>query len=94
MKLFSVYDLKAQVYAPPFVARNEQVAARMILEACEDRRIQLAKFPADYQLRVVADWDEDKGVTSDNTAFPLVVASVEEILRVAASSDVEEKVNE
>ncbi len=94
MKLFSVYDLKAEVYAPPFLAHNEEVARRMIAEACEDTRISLAKYPADYQLRMVGEWSEDDGLLgSHERCYPRVIASVEEILKVVRSVPSEEPDN-
>lgn len=93
MKLYSIYDLKAQTYAPPFVARNDEVAVRMILEACRDARIPLAQYPADFQLRVVASWDDEKAVVADELAYPLVLSSVEELIQAITPAPVEAKEN-
>lgn len=79
MKLYSIYDVKAETYAPPFVAHNDAVATRMVLEACRNTRMSLSEYPADYQLRIVADWSDDTGVIA-NDNYPYVLSTVEAIL--------------
>lgn len=57
-KMFSVLDVKAEFFAPPFVARTLGEAVRSFSMAAEDPQSPLAKNPDDYVLYYVADFDE------------------------------------
>lgn len=83
MFLYSVYDIKAETYAPPFIARNDKVAFRMILDVCRDPQISLVQYPADYQVRVLGEWFEDTGINYKvGVNFtPVCIATVEELLK-------------
>lgn len=58
MKVYTVFDSKAEAYLPPFMATNDGVAGRMFSEACNDRKSMLGKHPADYTIFEIGSWDE------------------------------------
>lgn len=62
--LYSLYDSKAAVYLPPFVARNDELARRMIAASLMNAKdIPPAEYPADYTLFKVAEWNDDIALT-------------------------------
>lgn len=58
--LYSLFDSKAGVYLPPFVARNDELARRMIAASLLNAKdIPPAEYPADYTLFKIAEWNDD-----------------------------------
>ena len=63
MKLFvySVYDRKAALHAQPFFTKSEADAIRSFEEAVADPSTPLHKWPEDFSLRRLGDFDEASG---------------------------------
>lgn len=59
--LCTVYDLKAQTYSNPFVSTNTATAIRDFTQAVNDPTTQLNKFPADFTLFEIAEFDDVTG---------------------------------
>jgi hypothetical protein len=61
--LYCVRDNKANVSAPPFVARNDAEAARMFRQAVNDKSPEnlLNRFAEDYELEMIGQFDEESG---------------------------------
>lgn len=57
MKLFSVYDAKAEGHKPPFAVETIGQAERAFLDACKEPGTDLQKHPEDYQLWLVGEFD-------------------------------------
>lgn len=64
MKLYSIRDLKADAFAAPWVAANDYVAVRMVMDSMDDGKSMLSRHPEDYELWQVGDWNERTGVIS------------------------------
>lgn len=62
LKMFSVFDVKAGAYLPPFSLGNEQLAKRAFIGACGDANHQFARNPEDYTLFGVGEFDDASGV--------------------------------
>ncbi len=62
MKFYSIFDTKALAFANPFLARNDATAARMCLGAARDPNTDLHRFPGDYVLIGLADWNDESGI--------------------------------
>lgn len=78
-KLYSIYDVKAGYYAPPFVANNADDAERQIAMALmASPTIPPAMYPEDFYLEHLGDWDDVSGVIASNL---LRISSCELILR-------------
>lgn len=73
MQVYSVYDMKAGSYTPPFLARTPGEAVRIIANTVRSVESILAQYPADFQLVLVGEWDEMTGVLSP---CPLEVVGV------------------
>lgn len=61
MKVFSIHDTKAEAFMQPFYAQNVAMAGRMIDQASSDPNSALGKYPTEFQLYIVAEWDEKRG---------------------------------
>lgn len=61
MKIFSVYDSKAQAWHQPIFCPNNAVAMRAFQDAAQQQGGQIAAHAADYTLFQIGDWDEATG---------------------------------
>ncbi|AXH77822.1 MAG: nonstructural protein [Microviridae sp.] len=60
--LYSVYDSKAKAYSNPFTSVNQQIAIRDFTQAVRDENSQLNKFPEDFTLVELAEFDDETAV--------------------------------
>jgi len=58
----AVRDLRADVYANPFVSQNVGTAMRDFSHACIDPQSQLSKSPEDYMLFKIGEYDDELGI--------------------------------
>jgi hypothetical protein len=61
MKVFSVIDLKAQTYMPPFFMHNEKLAERAFGDAANNGEHMFCAHPEDYALYCLGEWDDETG---------------------------------
>ena len=61
MKVFSVYDAKAEAYLPPMFFQSRGVAIRSFGAAAADEKHDFHRFAADYTLFELGDFDENSG---------------------------------
>jgi len=59
--IFSVYDLKAKAYLPPFFLPKEEMAVRVFTDCVNDPTHQFSKHPNDYTLFKLGDFNDDTG---------------------------------
>lgn len=90
--LFSVYDRVAQSYGPIVQQRNEAVAARAFQAAVcgpgDGERNLLSDHPDDFELRVLASFDETTGEVV--AIGPNLVLSARVALRLSETVDPEQ----
>lgn len=60
--LYSIYDLKTLAYSPPFMSHANGDAIRSFQELINDGQSMPSKYPADFYLVKLADFDERTGV--------------------------------
>lgn len=60
--LYSVRDLRLDVYQSPFAARSDVDAVRMLMQISERSDSVVFEFPRDYVLYCVGEFDYDKAV--------------------------------
>lgn len=63
-KIYSILDTKAGAFAPPFFVANDQVAIRSVLAARNDPNGLMGRFPDDFKLFCLGDFDDEVGVLS------------------------------
>lgn len=75
MKIFSIYDSKAEAYIQPFYSLTPAAAIRIFSEAAQDEGDSngrpahaFNKHGADYTLFMVGEWDERTGIIKPTDA--------------------------
>ena len=61
MKMFIVYDSKAEAYLQPFYAQATGAGVRIFSQASSDQSHQFFKHGADYTLFEIGSFDESTG---------------------------------
>lgn len=61
-KLYAIYDKKALFFSPPHCLHNKADALRFFDELLHDSQTRLCKYPADYQIYELGEWDERTGI--------------------------------
>lgn len=61
MKLYAVYDKKAMFFDSPFCVENDVQAARAFDQAVNDPRSTFSKYPADFALYYLGEYDSGTG---------------------------------
>lgn len=61
LQVFSVYDRAAMQYGHPFYMVNVPAATRAFIDAFDNERSMLAKHPDDFDLRLIAKFDDETG---------------------------------
>lgn len=60
-KMYSVYDSKVQSYERPWIAPNKGSALRAVLDVFKDPNHPFTKWPADFTIFEIGEWDETTG---------------------------------
>jgi len=76
--LYSVYDVKADRYLPPYSAVGDGMAIRAFSNAVFDTDSDFHKHSTDFSLWRVGTWDQTKGVPA--TSKKECVAQAHELL--------------
>lgn len=58
MKLFTIYDSKAEAYLPPITFRTTAEAIRGFIQTVKDPSSQFHKHPADYTLYELGEYNQ------------------------------------
>lgn len=74
LQAFSVFDGAANLFLEPFWAPTMEVAIRGFREACQRQDHQFNKFPEDYTLFHVGEFDQERGEFTPLTPRSLGVA--------------------
>lgn len=67
LKVFSVFDSKAEAYLQPFFSTTVGMAMRSFGDAVKDEGHQFHKHAADYTLFQIGEFDDEKGLLSSTT---------------------------
>lgn len=59
--IYAVYDAKAEVYSQPHFLLNRGTAFRAWEEAANDNSTQIGKYPADFTMFEIGEWDDQTG---------------------------------
>lgn len=62
MKIFTIRDDKAAAYLPPFYARQNGEAIRMFQDSLTNSQTNFSKWPADFVLFELGEYNEETGV--------------------------------
>lgn len=61
VRMYAIYDSKAQAYNQPFFCANNAVAFRNLEKACRNPESPFAQFPADFNLFCLASFEDVSG---------------------------------
>lgn len=64
MKIYSIFDLKSQTFADPFVSVNDETLARELNERVPPNHTY-KQYPDDFLIYSIADWDQETGEITD-----------------------------
>lgn len=67
-KIYTVYDSKAETYLPPFFMRSKGEALRAWIQAVNDEQTQFNKYPADFTMFELGEFDDVTGVINNHLA--------------------------
>lgn len=75
MKIYSVYDMAAGAYLPPFFQKNDLMAIRLFENMVNDGVSLFWQSPADFSLHGLGEFDEENGTfTTDGPPRPIRAA--------------------
>lgn len=96
MNAYSMFDRKVGAYGLPFFAQNDDLAVRLICSNMMEEHSMISRFPEDYTLFEVGEFDADEGVVSSlPTVHPRSVLSgmaMVRLLNARPSVDLKEAV--
>lgn len=58
VKMFSVYDSKADFFSKPFFVQSKGEAIRSFTEAANDKSSQIGKYPEDFGLFYIGEFND------------------------------------
>lgn len=58
LKVYTVYDSKAEAYLQPFFSQSKGVAIRSFQEAVRDEKSNISKYPEDFTLFELGEYDD------------------------------------
>lgn len=61
LKAFSLYDSKGCMFNTPFFMHNEGMAIRSFMELTADASTMVAKYPEDFSLFLIGEFDDAVG---------------------------------
>ena len=73
-KVYSVYDSEVKAYMQPFFMRSKGEAVRALTSLLSDGNTNIAKYPHQFILFAIGEFDDESGVISHHTPESLGVA--------------------
>lgn len=61
LKIFSIRDSKGEIYNTPWFKKTHGEAERDFREAAKDDKSYLSKYPEDYDLYYIGEYDDQTG---------------------------------
>lgn len=58
LKVYTVYDTKAECYLQPFYCKSKGEALRSFTEISNDKNSQIGKYPEDFTLFELGEWSD------------------------------------
>lgn len=72
VKLYSIYDVKAEAFNHPYTAINDQMAMRNVQMELNNEKSIMRQFPADYKLYCVGELEDRDGIIQPENPARLV----------------------
>ena len=84
LRVYSIFDDKAQVFNTPFFSINHGTALRAFGDLCNDTRSSISRYPQDFHLYCLGEFDEDKGCIV-NAEHPEFIAHAVNMVHIVDS---------
>lgn len=82
IKVYSIFDKKAETYGPPFFMLKEQMAVRAFSDISNDMSTMLSKHPEDYELYEIGEYNDNTADIKQNSKRFIVNAlSVKRVIK-------------
>lgn len=85
LRLYSIYDSKAEQFSPPQVYHNDMLALRAFEGLVNDDNTLIKKYPEDFSLHYVGNLGDSDGryfvETSDESRVPVLVGRAVEYVQ-------------
>lgn len=62
MRIYSIYDTKAEHYGDPVFIRTDAEARRMFGQVATDTKTEIGRHPEDFLLFRLGTWDPENGL--------------------------------
>jgi hypothetical protein len=70
-KIFTVFDAKAEIYLPPFYMHSKGEAIRAFQTSANDQNLQIGKYPEDFTLYEIGEYDDSTAEIKTIKHLPL-----------------------
>lgn len=64
MRVYAIFDSKVGAFMQPFYCANRAVALRMFMTAAQDRTTDFNRWPSDFILFEIGEWNGETGKLS------------------------------
>lgn len=81
MKLYSIFDSKANTFCAPFECVSNGVAIRQLMDLVQDAKTTVSKYPEDFSLYFVGDFDTDTGALLPLGTVPVLVLHAKDAIQ-------------
>jgi len=62
MRIYAIYDTKAEFYGNPVYIRTDAEARRTFAQVAQDPQTEIGKHPEDFLLFRIGSWDAENGI--------------------------------
>ncbi|QCQ84871.1 nonstructural protein [Blackfly microvirus SF02] len=62
LRAYTLHDVKALNYSPPFFQHNNAMAIRMLTDLVNDSNTSVGRHPADFKMYCVGSYDDGNGI--------------------------------
>lgn len=77
--VYTIKDIKAEVFGNPFYSANDQTAKRSLDQASKDPNTTICQYPEDFVLYKLGQWDDETATLSTlDTPFYLATGATQE----------------
>ena len=74
-QIYSIYDVKAEVFHLPFYNKTHGEAERNFLQLTKDEKSMIAKYPEDFSLYHMGTYDDSTGLIQSLKEPMLIVSA-------------------
>lgn len=90
LKIYSIRDTKAEVFHPPFFQKSHGEAERSFSELLRDEKSLIYKYPEDYDLYYLGNYDDQTGKITPNNSPEHQLKAVQISLRNNAAQNLKQ----